>query len=426
MPRSRVRSLIVLFATLAILGAACSKDTGDKKAGTKGATAGGSADGKACEAPGVTDTEITLGALYPKSGTTATQFVPFGAGALARIGVENEKGGVNGRMLKLVESDDGNETARNLAGARELVESKGVFGIVEAAPRAPGSAKYLAAEGVPVTGWPINYVWGLHDNMFGYGGSSSPKPAGEVVTTGAKFMIDKGGKNLAAVGFAGSPESAASARNQAKAFESVGGKVGYLTTDVPFGSTEFTADVQRMKDAKVDTLGGSITADSFVPLFLAAKQAGIDFKVVLSPTGYDQRLVEAVGKQMTGVYFNIDFAPFEMDLPAHKTFADAMAKYSPSATPAKQQIAMVGWLSADIFIRGLHEAGKCLTRERFVANLRKVKDYDADGLLLRPVDQSKAFGNPSLCVNYVQVAADGSKFELVEGATPFCGKVKKG
>ena len=259
--------------------------------------------------------------------------------------------------------------------------------------------------------------------MFGYGGSLDPDPGGTPTTAGAQFMLDKGATNLAAVGFAGSPESSSAARNQAAAFEALGGKVGYLTTDVPFGSTDFTADVQRMKDAGVDALGGSITADSFIPLYLAALQAGIDFNVVLSPTGYDQRLIDAIGTQMAGVYFSIDFAPFEMKLPAHQTFLDAMAKYAPDEELPAQQLAMVGWLSADLFVRGVEEAGDCLTRENFITNLRAVDDYDADGLLLNPVDESEVFGKPSLCTNYVQVAEDGSTFEVVEGAAPYCGEV---
>jgi hypothetical protein len=41
------------------------------------------------------------------------------------------------------------------------------------------------------------------------------------------------------------------------------------------------------------------------------------------------------------------------------------------------------------------------------------------------VNQAKTFGKAQNCYNYVQVSADGAKFELVDGAVPLCGKVVK-
>jgi ABC-type branched-subunit amino acid transport system substrate-binding protein len=205
----------------------------------------------------------------------------------------------------------------------------------------------------------------------------------------------------------------------------VGLKVGYLKTDIPPTGTDYTADVAAMKEKGVDTLWGSIQQPLYTQLYLKAKDAGINFKAALSPTGYDQRIVDAFGPKIAGMYFLVDFAPFELNLPAHKTFEDAMAKYEPDAKPAKQQLSMNGWLAADLAIRGLQESGKCPTREAFIKNLRKVKDYDANGLLLTPVNEAKTFGKPARCYNYVQVSADGTKFELVDGAVPLCGKVVK-
>lgn len=423
MNHRRLRALAVVFALAA---AACGDDddtAAEPSNDDQTATSGEQAASDCEPSPGVSDTGISVGVLSPQSGDTGTQFLPFASGVTARLEAENDTGGVNGRMFEITEKDDGNEAATNLAAARELVDSDEVFGIIEASPRSPGSAEFLNEEGIPVTGWAINSPWGTYDNMFGYGGSLDPSPEGVLTTTGPQFMLDRGAENLASVGFAGSPESGLAARNQAKAFEALGGEVGYLTTDVPFGSSDFTADVQRMKEAGVNALGGSITADSFVPLYLAAQQADLDLDVVLSPTGYDQRLVDAIGAQMAGVYFSIDFAPFEMALPAHEEFLEAMAAHAADEERPAQQLAMVGWLSADLFVRGVEEAGDCMSRANFISSLRAVDDYDADGLLLEPVDQSEAFGKPNLCTNYVQVAADGSAFELVEDAVPYCGEV---
>lgn len=381
----------------------------------------------ACDSPGVSAKEIKIGALYPQTSEAfGSQFLPYGAGVRARLAYENAtKGGVNGRKLVYSEADDKGDLTENFAAARELVDSEGVFMIIEASPASKGpSAKYLNQKGIPVTGWPINYVWGVYKNMFGHGGSTPPQPnGGPKISTGqAQFLKDHGATNVASIGI-DVTESATAARGAADAAKAVGLKVGYLKTDIPPTGTDYTADVAAMQEKGVDTLWGSIQQPLYTQLYLKAKEAGIQFKAALSPTGYDQRLLDAFGDKLAGVYFLIDFAPFELGLPAHKTFEDAMAKFEPDSKPAKQQLSMNGWLAADLAIQGLELAGKCPTREAFIKNLRKVKDYDAGGLLLRPVNETKTFGKAPNCYNYVQVSADGTKFELVDGAVPFCGKV---
>ena len=404
---------------------------------TSGASSGARHRAASCNSPGVTSSEIKAGVLYPKSGPEfGSQFLPFGAGVRARFGVENAKGGVGGRKLVATEADDQGDNTVNLASAKQLVQDQGVFGVIEASPASKGpSGQYLNQQGVPVTGWPINFVWGKYKNMFGYGGSTSPDPSalqgGKTTTTVAQFLKDHGATNLASIGI-NVTESAAAATNLAGAFRAIGAKVGYLRTDLPSQPVDYTADAQAMKSAHVDTLGGSIQQPNFTDLYQAAKQAGINFKVAYSPTGYDQRIVDAFGKQLAGTYFVIDFAPFELELPATKAFDQAMATYAPDSKPARQQLSMIGWLSADLFIRGLQAAGTgCPTRAAFVSNLRKVKDYNAGGLLLVPVNEQTAFGTLSLCTNFVQISADGTHFQLVTGnpAKPgyqsTCGKLIK-
>ena len=76
-------------------------------------------------------------------------------------------------------------------------------------------------------------------------------------------------------------------------------------------------------------------------------------------------------------------------------FKAALAKVDPNEFPG--QLAMVGWLSADAFIRGLNEAGaSCPRRAALLHNLRQVKNYTADGLP-PPTDFAAVFGTMPLC-----------------------------
>lgn len=388
-----------------------------------------------CDSPGVTADEIKVGVLHPQTGATfGAQFLPFGAGVKARLGAQNDAGGVGGRKLVAVDADDQGDPTTNFAAARKLVEDDEVLGVVQASPAATGqSAPYFSREGIPVTGWPINFVWGKYPNMFGYAGSTSAQPDSrfgkKVSSVVASFLKDHGATNMASVGTI-TPQSAAAAKNLAGAFRALKGDVGYLRADLPTQPVDYTADATAMKEAKIDTLSGSIQQPNFTLILQAARQAGNNLKVVYSPTGYDQRLLAAFGKDLAGAYFSVDWAPFELELPGHKQFDAAMAKYSPGSTSARSQLAMVGWLSADLFIRGLEEAGaKCPTRAAFIKNLRKVKDYDAGGLLPNPVNEQAVFGKPSGCQSFMQVAPDGSKFVPVDGDPDtagyqsYCGKL---
>jgi len=88
------------------------------------------AQGAVSVARGVSDTEIRFGIVAPFSG------VAQALGRQMTIGIEtafsrvNESGGVNGRILRLISSDDGYEPSRTLAAMQHLVDQEKVFGFI--------------------------------------------------------------------------------------------------------------------------------------------------------------------------------------------------------------------------------------------------------------------------------------------------------
>ena len=359
--------------------------------------------------------DIKLGLIYSIGGPAAAQFTSMLPGINARIGMENEKGGVNGSKLVIVEADDQSNPAQNLAAARDLVENKGVFGMIEASP-VGGSGEYLKSKGTPVVGWAINPEWATYDNMFSYNGSTLVPTQPVVSTAWLQFAKDRGVESVAILGTA-NPAGQAVARLAEAAAKGLGLNVGYLTVDVPSGGTDFTADVQRIKAANADGIMALMPVPSAVALYQAVKQAGLQPDAVLSPTGYDPRLLQQFGAGLESMYFSLDFAPYELNLAAHGPFTSALAKYGEGQQPDFGS--MVGWLSADVFIRGLKEAGAGANQETFIQKLRDVKDYTADGLL-PPVDFQASFGQPTRCFFYVQVK-DG-KFSPFSNQ-PVCGAI---
>ena len=119
--------------------------------------------------PGVTDTEIRIGQTMPYSGPLSA-FGTIGRAQAAYFAMVNEKGGINGRKIKLISLDDGYSPPKTIEQTRRLVESDEVLMLFSSFGTPPNTAalKYLNAKRVPqlliaATGmkWgdPRNFPW---------------------------------------------------------------------------------------------------------------------------------------------------------------------------------------------------------------------------------------------------------------------------
>jgi ABC-type branched-subunit amino acid transport system substrate-binding protein len=373
------------------------------------------AAGADCTTPGITENQVTLGLLYPDTGNASSLFLPFRAGVDARLGVANAAGGVNGRQVVYRWRDDESRPQANLAAAHGLVDTDQVFGIVESTIVASGSAEFLHSRGVPVTGASLETAWTLYDNMFSYSNVINDGPS---VTTWGKFVADRGGQRAVITETSFSAASVSFARALKDSLEAAGIRV-VDTIDVT-SPVNFVDIGRRIKASRADVLTGAITGGSFGQVAAAARGVGADLRVILSPTGYDQSLLGLFRTALAGVFYFVDFLPFEMDTAAHRAFLDAMARFAPQMQPPNQQTALSGWLAADMFLRGLEAAGSCPTRHSFITGLRAVHDYDGRGLLPGPIDFGANSRKINLCYTFLRVSPDGRRFELVD-PVPLCG-----
>jgi ABC-type branched-subunit amino acid transport system substrate-binding protein len=402
---------MVVAATLLL--AACGGDDDDDE-GTGPATNGASSNAD-CDFEG---DEIPVGTEVATGPLVGEQFLDFVPGVRARLEMENAAGGIDGRKFTIVEREAPLDPTVVTQNMTELVEQENVSALLSADPAQPAAAQYLNDQGVPVIGFAINQVWGQFDNMTGYGGDTFPDVyAPPAPSSLFEYAVDElGATHLASFGFAQSEESMASAENVATSWELSGG-ADATVYEANFGATDFTADAQQLLDDGVDAIAGSITRDSFIQLVLAARQADVDLKFVQTPTGYEETTLEQNGGELAGVYLGNPFAPFELERPGHEEFLDAMAEYSPDR-PAKQQLAMVGYLSADLLVESI-KAGGCPTREAILEGMSSLEGYDGRGLI-EPWDVGAGQGTPQLCGWSLRVSDDGSAFEPQFDGEPQC------
>src|SRR5436309_13704716 len=104
----------------------------------------------AAEEPGISDTEIKIGGVFPFSGP-ASSIGLVGKGLIAYIQLVNDHGGINGRKINYIAYDDAYSPPKAVEHVRKLVESDEVsfmFGQL-GTPGISATAKYLRSKGVP-------------------------------------------------------------------------------------------------------------------------------------------------------------------------------------------------------------------------------------------------------------------------------------
>ncbi len=104
----------------------------------------------AAEMTGVTATEIKIGATFPYSGP-ASALGNVGKALAAYVNYINERGGVNGRKIKLIDLDDAYSPPKTVEQVRKLVESDEVAFMFATlgTPSNLAIAKYLASKKIP-------------------------------------------------------------------------------------------------------------------------------------------------------------------------------------------------------------------------------------------------------------------------------------
>jgi branched-chain amino acid transport system substrate-binding protein len=416
-----LKTAAVLLA--AGLLAACSSSSNKASSSSNGST--GSASGT-----GAKGSPITIGFISDRTGLAASSFFNAHYGAEARIDAQNAAGGVNGHKLALVEEDSQSSPTGNLTASQLLVQ-KGAFGIIEDSSFTFGAYKYLNKEGLPVTGAAIDGPeWGQqpNTNMFSVTGITSTPISGKYYTydTQARFLKDIGVTKLAGVVF--SIQSAIQAMSSLlQSGTPLGLSKCYVNNSIPFGATDFTADVLSIKSSGCNGVVALTLLSTDIALSNALKQAGLTDMKQLYATAYDQNLLDQPNAlaAMQGDYTTTAIDYSHPSAGAQKMLAQ-LKQYTPFHGSIPSLNISQGWAAADLMIRGLEVAGNHPTRQAFISNLRQVSNYTADDLYTRPGVNFTNFGNAAQfpktsCGYFIQITATG--YTSYNNGKPVCGNL---
>ncbi|HUZ09202.1 MAG TPA: ABC transporter substrate-binding protein [Acidimicrobiales bacterium] len=378
---------------------------------------------------------ITIGYITSETGVASSTFADGAAGAQARVAAQNAKGGVNGHKLKLVAEDDQSSPANNQTAAQDLVQAKGAFGVIDFSSFTFAAAKYLNQQGIPVTGSEFDGPeWGMqpYTNMFTY------SPATYTPFNGvyynylggiAKLLKQKGVRKMAGLSYGISPSAQRSVNQLLTAMTKVGVPTCYNNSSIPFGAVDFTSSALSIKNSGCNGVHAAFVDASDIALSSSVKQAGVK-AVQYYYEGYDQTVLNSPTAMtaLDGDYFPSGFN-FITPNSATQTMLNNLAKYDPSFHRGDiPDLGLFGsYVATDLMIYGLQHAGKNPTRQAFITNLRKVKNYTGSGLFASTPVSFTNFGTVKMlpkqaCSYYVQLK--GSKFVLANGGKILCAPLQ--
>jgi branched-chain amino acid transport system substrate-binding protein len=326
---------------------------------------------------GVGDKEIAIGQIIALTGPLADITPDIVNGAQAWFNVVNEKGGVNGRKVRLVTLDDGYVPANTVKAAHQLIDEDRVFALLNVTGTGNVAAimPLLDQEKPPMPLFgPITGADQLRDpamsNLFhiraSYG-DEVEKIVQHLSTLGIQRIsvvyLDNG---LGKSGLAGVQ----------KAMDKRSMKI-YSSASVQQDASDIDKAVTALHDSRPEVIimitTGKATVD-FIKKY-NAQSKGMRF-YSLSVMG-TQATLRALGADGVGVVVTsvVPF-PWSQSIPAAKEYRAAMQK---SGFTNLSFIGFEAFLNAKAMTEGLRRAGRDLTRPRFVAALESMKQVNLGG-----------------------------------------------
>ena len=328
---------------------------------------------------GVDNDVIMIGQSCAVSGPAAELGSEMRLGAQLYFNEVNQRGGVNGRQIRLITLDDGYEPERAAANTRKLINEERVFALfgyvgtptsnaalpIFSEARVPFFGAFTGAESLRS---PFNrYIFNVRASYY----DETEKIVEQLTSLGVRniavfYQDDAYGK----AGLAG-VERALGRRNL---------KVS-ATATVERNTVKVEAAVKEMMSRQPDAIVMVSAYKSVAAFVKGARQAGYTGQFHNVSFVGSRALSNELGNEGYGVAISqvVPF-PFSADTQLARDYQRAMK--SSSGAPLSFT-SFEGYIAARVFVEGLRRTGRDLTRERFVSALEGMTNVDLGGYLIR-------------------------------------------
>jgi branched-chain amino acid transport system substrate-binding protein len=390
-------AVLVAFAL-----AACGDDDDDSNATSKPAPA----------APAPKGAPFVIGHICSCSGAQARLVSGYGRAAKAWASWINASGGINGRPVKLISKDDGQNPANALRFAKELVEQHKVMAIIDNSGVDQAFASYLDKAGVPVTGGTsINAPFLTSPNFF----PSGTQVVAELIAL-VKAAKDEGKKKYGVAFCAESPIC-----SQIVQLGQAGAKIqkmGFASIKVSATAPNYTAPCLELKNQGVDAVYVALAAETAPRFADQCAQQGYKPQYFVILSALSNKVLENPNLQGEIVNFG-NANPYDESIPAVKEFRQALAKYAPAELENLAAAYIYPWSGGQLFAAAA-KAGK-LTPSSTPADVKKalyqLKDETLGGLA-PPLNFSQ--GKPANIPCSFNLQISDNEFKSLDDGKPTC------
>lgn len=327
------------------------------------------------DAPGVTDTEITLGTISTESGAVPGLGSSALAAAQAYIAYRNSTGGVCGRQLALRTADDGQDNGRHRAAVADM--DAGVLGLVGGVGGGDaGSGEIVVERGIPVVVTAISQQYQDAATVF----DINP-PFADVNRPIGKFthLHEQGVRRAALVYPAVDQTRSEILGKQRPQMEAAGIQV-VLQHEYPLSTLSFDSAARAVANSGADYL--LFLSDAGQSASMASAMAGTEHQVRFAEyvTAYGSNFIELAGEGAEGaISWTRTLPNEEPNNPEQQAFLEWMDQTAPGVV--RDTFAADSWSAAKAMVDAIAALPGPITREAVLAQLRATATYDAGGLL---------------------------------------------
>lgn len=327
----------------------------------------------AAQVDGISADTILIGRSAGMTGAIASRMKPATEAFIAYFDAVNEAGGVNGRRLKFINVDDGNDAKRAVENVKKLISEDKVFVLLSpsGAPQTLAVLPVATAAQVPLVGStsgaeslrkPNKYFFHL---KAGYSDEFS-KMAEHMKTTGVSRVQ---------VIYSDDPAGREGRQLAEEALQKYG--VTQAAAPIGFKPGEAKAAVEKM-----------VKADPQAVILPSLAGPGVEFyrefvKLENRPQVFTwsimvvEGLYKEVGPKVYGlVVSQIVPSPNDRTVGVSRDYQALLKK---KGLEDGGYSGIEAYISARVLVEGLVRAGKAPTREKLIAALEGIRDYDLGG-----------------------------------------------
>ena len=326
------------------------------------------------ETRGVTPTEIVLGMHTDLSGPAATYGVSSSNAVKMRFDEANDKGGIQGRKIKLIVEDTQYQVPRAVQAGTKLINRDKIFAMVAplGTPMNNALFKDQFEAGVPNL-FPLSAARSMYEpfNKLKFYGAASYV---DQVRAGITYFVTKKGKKAVCAMYQDTDFGKEVLDGIQIQVERMKIKLAETTTHKPTDQ-DFTAQITKLKGAGCDLVVlGTIVRDSIVPYATARKIGWTDVDFLGSAATYDLFVAAAQGGVTEGLYaMGLTDMPYRDTLsPGAQAWFD---RYKDRYKAEPNIGAVYGHVAADLTAVGLDRAGKELTLDSLAKGLESIRGY---------------------------------------------------